>query len=923
MRTSLSIIALLAALPGFARASSQAPRASGLPLFFVENRGQAPAEVRYMLKRSEVSAVFLDRRIDLTMRGQVVSIGLLNPAGPRAIEGIEAQPGRANFIQGNDRSAWVTDLPLSGAVAYREVWSGIDMIYGGNGRSLKSEFVVAAGADPSMIRWNYGSHMRAEVLADGSLSVTGQGLELREEPPVLYQDVRGERKAVSGAFRVDADGSVGFTVGAYNKGEMLVIDPVITYSTFIGGSGQDEVTALALEPGGDAIVAGFAASTNLAQNGPAKMRANAGGVDAFVAKFHDLGDSVLYCTYIGGSGDDRALAIALDAQSNVYLTGYTTSQNFPVTALAFQKKLLGSRDAFVLKLNAAGNGLLYSSYLGGTGTDNGNAIAVNSSGVAFVAGDTNSSDFPAVAALQSKNHGGYDGFLAAINAAGTAVSMSTYFGGSIDDHIKAMAIGPNGNIYLAGSTTSPDFPVQNALQSVSGGNEDAFIAEFNSAGSALVFSTYLGGSGGTLGMPEEAGGIAIDSSNNIIVAGTTSSTNFPVTANAAQGSYAGGMSDGFVVKLDPTGRTMLTSTYIGGSSLDQVTGVAVDPAGYILVVGYTASTDFPNIRSVQSGNKGNHDGFLYKLNPVKYTVVYATYLGGAGADAITAVAADKMGNAIVAGYTASGDFPIHDKIAPAQRYNYGPTNGFVTKISSGWSPIVTTSSSTRSWVPDFADNLESNGLWKQFTFGLPGDVPIVGDWDGSGVMRIGVFRNGVWMLDLNGNGVWDGPTGGDRQVSFGIAGDVPLLGDWNGSGTLKAGIFRHGYWILDLSGVLQGTNNNQAPKTFYYGLGTDIPVVGDWTGNGVTKVGAYRNGQWFLDSTGDYVWTGADIMVTFGPGTPVVGDWDGSGIAKPGYFSNGKWVLSMDQTYSGYSGTSTAQLTFYYGSSASTPLIGN
>ena len=925
MKSLLFLAGLITVLPALSEAAT-APRVSGMPLFFVENRGQASPDVRFILKRPELSAYFLDRQIVLSLREKTVAIELLNSQEPARVEGIEEMPGKANFILGGSPEGWVTDLPLHGSVAYRQVWNGIDMVYGGNGRTLKSEFRVQPGADPSQIRWTYGSRMTARVLADGSLSVSGEGLDLHEDAPVIYEERGNAHKPVQGSFEVFADGSVGFRLGAYDRDALLVIDPVITYSTFLGGSGQDEATAVALDASGDAVVVGYAASTNFAQSSPTKMRQNAGGVDAFVAKLHDLGETIVYCTYIGGSGDDRALAAAVDPQGNAYITGYTTSANFPVTTGAFQTKLGGPRDAFVVKLNAAGSALVYSSYLGGSGSDTGYGIAVNN-GFAYVTGDTNSTNFPVQGAFQSTNKGGYDAFLTQMSITGGGIVFSTYLGGSADDHASAIAVNSIGNAFVVGSTYSPDFPVANALQTNSGGNQDAFVTKFNTNGASLSFSTYLGGSGGTVGLIEEADGVAVDSNGNVIVAGTTSSHDFPVTANAAQATYGGGNTDGFLVKLDPTGKNMLTSTYIGGSSLDHVTGVAVDPMNYILVVGYTASTDFPNIRSVQAANKGGYDGFLFKLNPVKYTMVYSTYLGGAGADAIVGVASDKLGNAIICGYTASRDFPIRGKAGSAQQYDYGPTNGFVAKIASGWAAVATfTGSNTRSWIPDYAHNIAANGLWQNFTFGLPGDVPIMGDWNGSGTMKIGIFRNGVWMLDVNGNGVWDGPSGGDRQITFGQAGDIPLVGDWNGSGTLKAGVFRNGYWILDMSGVLQGTNNNAAPTTFYYGLGTDTPVVGDWSGSGTTKVGVVRNGSWFLDYNGDYNWTSAaDRLIVYGPAgaKPIVGDWDGSGVSKPGYFLNGKWVLSYDQNFPNYYGTSTIDFVFYYGPSSSTPLIGN
>jgi hypothetical protein len=926
------LIALFAMLPGFLCAAPPAPRVSGLPFFFLENRGLTDPRARYFLKRPELSAYFMDKEIMLAIKGHNVSM-LFPSANPHArIEGIDAMEGTgASFFLGSDASKWVKDVPMDRGVAYRALWPGIDMVYAGNGRTLKSEFRVSVGADPNLIRWTYNRPFGASLSPDGSLSVSGEGLDMREDAPVIYQEKNGIKVSVQGSFQTFADGSAGFHVGGYDPSLPLVIDPVLTFSTFIGGSGQDEATAVAIDANGNAYLAGWTNSTNFAQTGPAKWKPLAGSTDAFVAKFSALGDRLVYCTYFGGSGDDRALGLAVDATGSAYLTGYTTSTNFPISFAPPQAKLAGKRNAFITRLNAAGNGLVYSTYLGGEGTDTANGIAVDAGSHAFVTGDTNSLKFPTTAgAFQAVNTGGQKVFAAEINPAGTSLMWSTYLGGSSIDHGAAIAVNSLGNVFITGSTQSMDFPSVNAVQPVSGGNQDAFVTGIAAGGKTLLFSTYLGGSGGTPGLPEEGDAIVLDPSSNILVAGTTSSLNFPVTRTGFQQAFAGGNTDGFLVKLDPTGKTLTYGTFIGGSSVEHVTGVATDQFGYTFVGGYTSSQDFPNIRAPQSSNHGEYDGFLYKLNPAGTSLIYATYVGGTAIDAITGIAVDRFGSVVMSGYTASGDFPIAGVLGSAQKYKYGTTTAFLSKITSGWLPVVADSSGAGvTFSIDQAHDLGTDGVnntLRSFGFGQAGDIPVFGDWSGSGTGKIGIVRNGVWMLDYNGNGVWDGPAGGDRQFTFGPPGSIPVVGDWDGTGTLKAGWFSGGYWALDTSGLIKGLNTGTPPKSVYFGGPGDLPVVGDWSGNGIPKIGIVRQGYWLLDLDGDYTFNAArDLAFFFGAPTdkPLVGDWDGSGVSKPGLYRNGTWFLGYEVLPPvGFFGSVDRLAIFTFGGPNSTAFVG-
>ena len=384
---------LLLALIANGAALAANPPKGAVPLFFIANRGQAPPAVRFMAKGSGLTVYFSPGEALFRVAGRSVRMQFeqANPS-PR-IEGMERLPGHANFLIGAQRN-WRPDVPLYGAVAYRELYPGIDMVYGGEGRDLKSEFVVAPGADPSRIRVRYAGAGAGgvRVAEDGALAIPVDGRELREQAPSIYQERSGRRVAVAGRFAVDADGAVRFQVGDYDVARPLIIDPVLSYSTLLGGSGFDSATALAVDSAGAAYVAGFTESYDFPAANP-EQNSNAGGNDAFVAKFNLSGNGLVYCTYVGGSADDRAYGIAVDGTGSAYVTGTTISANFPVRN-ALQSHLAGGRNAFVLKLNPAGNTLVYSTYLGGNASDNGNGIAVDAAGDAYVVGDTTFRQLP-------------------------------------------------------------------------------------------------------------------------------------------------------------------------------------------------------------------------------------------------------------------------------------------------------------------------------------------------------------------------------------------------------------------------------------------------------------------------------------------------------------------------------------------------
>jgi hypothetical protein len=665
-----------------------------LPLHFEANQGQTDERVKFLARGSgyglfltSTESVLVLRKAEARRPGKGVARGeaatakrssapevlqmKLLGADPRAaIEGREELPGKSHYFIGNDPKKWRTDVPQYARVEYKDVYPGVSLTYYGNQSQLEYDFVVSPGGDPGRIRLGIEGAEEIHVDAEGNLVLSLPGGEVVEKAPVVYQEVNGARKAVEGRFVLRGRAEVGFEVGTYEADRPLVLDPVLVYSTYLGGGGGDLGLGIAVDASGNAYITGYTFSFNFPTANPLQAAFGGGIVDAFVAKVNAAGSALVYSTYLGGSGNDNGLGIAVDASGNAYVTGFTSSTNFP-TANPLQAAYGGGiYDAFVAKVNAAGSALVYSTYLGGSGNDNGYGIAVDGSGNAYVTGDTNSTNFPTANPLQAANGGGDDAFVAKVNAAGSALVYSTYLGGSGWEFGQGIGVDTFGNAYVTGLTQSTNFPTANPLQAAFGGGTDAFVAKVNAAGSALVYSTYLGGSAGDVG-----DGIAMDASGNAYVTGYTFSANFP-TANPLQAAN-GGSSDAFVAKLNAAGSALVYSTYLGGSGDDEGVGIAVDASGNAYVMGDTTSTNFPTANPLQAASGGGYDAFVAKVNAAGSALVYSTYLGGLGDDFGLGIAVDASGNAYVTGFTYSTNFPTAN---PLQAANGGGSDAFVAKI---------------------------------------------------------------------------------------------------------------------------------------------------------------------------------------------------------------------------------------------------
>lgn len=575
--------------------------------------------------------------------------------------------GKANYLLGNDPSKWRTNVPTYASVRFRGVYEGIDLVYYGNQRRLEHDFVVAPGTDPAAIRMRLEGTDAARIDGDGSLVLSASGEEVRLEKPVVYQQIDGERQQVKAEYVLRADNKLGFAIGDYDTSRTLVIDPVLTYSTFLGGSGQEIPNGIAVDPTGNVYIAGAVESADFPVMSAFQPRLS-GDTDIFVAKLNASGNALIYATYIGGSEYDEASGVAVDAAGGVTLVGGTDSSNFPVQN-AYQSSLANPIGAgFVTRLNPNGSALTFSTYLNGNSSQFGfgdwvNAVAVDASGSAYVTGITDSRTFPTTANAYQRAVGAVNAFISKFDATGALV-YSTYLGGLGVDAGNAIAVDGEGNAYVAGSTQVSAFPTVSAFQNVAGGGNcvtsststttvpcpDGFVAKLNPQGSRLLFSTYLGGSG-----PDEAYGIAVDSLGSAHVTGYTQAQNFPTSNGSTQRTF-GGLADSFLVKLSPTGSALVYGTYLGGSSTEFAFSVAVSSLGFAYVAGQTSSADFPVMNPYQTNRGGTTDAFLAVFDPQGLTV-FSTYMGGPGFNRGTGVAVDRAGSAYITGLTRSSTFP--------------------------------------------------------------------------------------------------------------------------------------------------------------------------------------------------------------------------------------------------------------------------
>ena len=806
-----------------------------LPLSFEANCGQSDPQVKFLSRGNGYSLFLTDTgatlaltKHDTALAGHGQNMGLeKNPASPSTIgradvvrmeltganhnlrvAGGDKLAGIVNYFIGNDPANWHRSVPTYGKVWYSGVYPGIDLVYYGNQRRLEYDFIVGPGKNPRQIQLHFVGAQKIKLTPAGNLKIIAENGQITFQKPVLYQEKDGQRLLVEGKFNLQADNRITFAVGKYDQSRALIIDPVLAYSTYLGGAGNSQSdggqgAAIAVDAEGNTYVAGttaaidFPVSAGAFQGQPNDGLITANASYSFVTKLNPSGTSIIYSTFLGGPGGvdqyqqtppgDAINSVFVDSAGNAYLTGSAHSNGFPVTTGAYQTVKLSvntSTSCFLTKLNPVGTELLYSTFIGGNGMFNGSQVpgdacsqvVVNSKGNAYVTGTAWSGNFPVTSgAVQTKHTDYYKAFVAEFDPAAATLVYSTYVGGSLLETGNAIAIDEQGDAYITGQTTSTDLPyTAGALQTINESESNqskqptGFVAKLNPTGTAFLYLTYLGGSGG-LNYGDNPKSLALDSSGDAYVAGVTPSTDFPLenafqSVNKAQDgiSPVTGLSQ-FVSKLNPEGTALVFSTYFGSSQGEYAVpgsgGIAVDADGNAYLTGATFGLDFPvSTNAFQSSNNAiltlhgipsAPNAFLAELTSMG-KLAYSTYLGGSGynyfvnnfgispnyvGDSGSSIVLDGKGNAYIAGTAQSSDFPTtagaYETTKTAQynafvsKFSFSSTvaSGSLTTLVSGSNPATAGSNVT------FAVHVEStsgSGIpTGSVTFTYPGGTATV------------------------------------------------------------------------------------------------------------------------------------------------------------------------------------------------------
>ena len=706
-------VAQSASQPTASAKASVSARYARLPLAFESNQGQAAQGVEFVARGGGYTLSLTRTAAVLALRGpKPVSRTrrFASPTGPSAlatrasspatihmdvvdaspgahIAGEDPFPGTVNYFLGNDPAKWQSHVPTYASVRCTNVYPGIDLVYYGNRRQLEYDFRLAPHADPARIRLQFRGADRLAITQAGDLAISTAGSQISFRKPTVFQQIGSLRRPVSGRFVLRAGNTVGFEVGRYDRSRPLVIDPTLVYATYLGGSGfpGDEGDAIAVDKDGNLLIAGSTDSTDFPVTTGAFQTTDSASSDAnvlFVTKLNPTGTALVYSTYIGGTSGDWEGGLATDASGDVFVAGYTYSKDYPVTQGAFMTTNTAwqhsAESAFVTELSADGSSLVYSTFLSGTGD------------------------------------------------------------GGFGDEAKAIAVDGNGNAYVTGEAYSMDFPVtQGAFQTKNNATDsgsNAFLAKLNSTGTALVYSTYIGGSGASL-VGEQGNAVAIDSNGNAYIAGHSYSSDFPVTKGAFQQTNPGaknGAPNAFVAKFNVDGTALSYATYLGGNGIatygDLAYGLAVDKSGNTYVTGETYSSNFPVTAGAFQGannaaSNGSSNVFVTKLNAQGSALIYSTYIGGSGqfespGDLPAALAIDAGGNAYITGSAYSADYPVTSNALQStnRAAHLNESNPFVTLVNAAGSGLLF-STYLGGTEPDYGNALVTDGAGNVYIAG--------------------------------------------------------------------------------------------------------------------------------------------------------------------------------------------------------------
>ena len=941
-----------------------------LPLRFEANVGQSAKPVKFLTRGSGYTVFLTPTEAVFSLRSETkksrsaLRMTMIGANQKAEVEGQQPLQGKVNYLVGNDRSKWHTDIPTFRKVHYSNVWPGVDMLWYGTQNKLEYDFVIKPGYDPSAIRLKFEGAEQLRVDEQGNLVLKAGGEEIVQSAPTIYQDQEQGRINISGKYVIKEKQEVGFEVAAYDVHKPLVIDPILTYSTYIGGESTDVGLGVAVDSQGRAYLAGKSSSDETFF--PIENAFQGEQIDTlgFVTKLNAAGDDVLYSTFLGDSNgfctgfvcgtEIRAVAVTPDGRAVV--TGAVTNEDndskFPVTDSAYQKNgfciswcgIEPNRmvDAFVTVFKADGSDLDYSTFFGGRtnyryserGFDIGNAIAVDASNRIYIAGLTASNTLPTKHAFQWSRHSegeGKDAFVAVFDPAASgnaSLLYSSYFGGDGDDVALGVAVDNDRNAYIVGSTASTDLETRSPSAAplratFNGGGFDGFVAKVDTESDgdvSLTYSTYFGGN-----VNDRVESVAVDAFQRAYITGASNSSpsSFPLK-NAFDSTQTNG--EAFVAKLNADGNALFYSSFLGGdngnTSADgeEGLGITIDFAGNVYVTGRTTSgASFPSVLPLAGNLQGT--AFLTKIqatisNNTVPVVLYSTTFGGTGTRA-EAIAVDPRGNVYLGGSstgsltTTAGAFDTS--------FNGGSSDAFIAKFNSTFNDSVGVFTATTNQFQE-RDPLSSGPADHLITFGQPGDQPIVGDWNGSGTDKPGVFRpsTGQFLLQISPREI--------IAINFGSPGTIAVVGDWDGNGIDTPGVFSPPNGLWSLTNGINGLNvSGSTPPgfAFTFGQGGDLPIAGDWDGNGVDGVGLFRGGNatFFLSN-------GFKGVVDFKPfifgvvgGKPIAGDWNGDGITTIGVFNPNNGVMSLNNTNS--AGNGVGDIVFSFGQNGDIPLAGD
>ena len=836
-----------------------------MPTAFEPNRGQAAKEFEFIARGLGYAVGLTGTQARIMLgRGpglapETVSLTLVHAKQRGVGQPVDKLKSINSYYSGQTS---ITGIPTFEKVRYDGVWPGVDVLYYGTGQQLEYDFIVAPHANPKLIQMRFDGVQSKRKTPEGDLILKTGTSELVEAKPTAYQLNGSNRTPVVASYRIGKGSNVTIELGDYDHSKQLVIDPIIRYLFNKAGqsvNGLSPIDASAVASfGGNTIVVGWTQSNCAGCSVPFS--------EGIVSVIDASGHSPLYQSAIGATdGNVYPTGVAVDASGNIYVTGVTDSAGgFPLVN-AFQATSGGGQDAFLTKFSPNLGAALYSTYLGGNVTDNASGLAASGS-IAYVVGLTNSTNFPVASPPAGQN-----GFVYALDTSKTGSASKVYglpIGGSGTDSALGVAADSSSNVYVGGATTSlsstflPTIGAASFLNTKSTTANDGFLVKLNSSGTLTWGTFFLGGAVQAVALSGTQVAIAGQTTGAI----TTTSGGYQLSGQGANGNVG----HGFVAKLDTAQsgvNALLYSTYLGGTGTDGINGVAIGTDNNVYVAGVTSSSNFPTagtpppLQATYVGGALNEDGFLSVLNPAlsgSAGLVYSTFLGAAGSIVATGIALDGFNYnqpAVSATtYVASGMQNIPQIGSIIKLGTFGPTNVGIFRFGFFWLLDVD-GNQAFNMPPDQA-----------FPFGgIAGDIPITGDWNGDGHTKVGIYRpgNGLFILDSNGNGVFDS---GDAVYNLGVGtqpADLPVVGDWNGDGRTKVGLFRQGFfWILDYNG--DGVFEQGTDKTYAFGgVAGDVPVVGDWTGTGTSKIGLVRYGYfWILDANGNGTFDGTS------PGIP-------------------------------------------------------